>query len=233
MNDEELDRRLAPVDRPPQVSAAVLDSLARAAHIEGTKARRRRLWGLGVASMLVVVGGAVSAPAAADVARHFLAQATWFEASGTEVIPGSEWVDLSSDDLGEYIEYIYPDDIPLAPSMTRDEVLVRTYEVWRGSDGLSQEVGIRHTVELIAYCGWTIEMVDADYSWDEGRYDRAVDKLFEAAEWPATVATDGGGIVDQMLVMAEAAEDHQEGSKYDLFRMGECAELGFDLEDIQ
>jgi hypothetical protein len=233
MNDADIDRRLRAADRAHAIAGGTLDALAVAAQREARTSRRRRLTAIGMSALLVVGGGAVAAPAAADAVREFLAQSDWFPAAGGEILPDSEWVDLEAGDLREYIEFVYPEYIPIPPSMTRDEIIDRTYEIWNQPDATTQEVSLRRSVETFAYCGWAVELIDAQRDGDAGRYDRAAQTVLAAAEWPALVATDGGGITAHLREVGTAALKGERGSWWDVYAAGECDILDVDAGAAQ
>src|SRR5690606_18388928 len=170
---DNLDRRLAALDRAPSVSPTVLDGLAAAAQREGRGARRRRFAVIGLSATLVVGGGVVAAPAAADVVRAFLAQAEWFPSAGGEILAGSEWIDTSQADLRAYLATVYPYWLELAPTQSRQSILDDVTADAAANPGLTQEVGLRRSIEVRAYCGWAVELLDAQRAEDEQRYDDA------------------------------------------------------------
>lgn len=226
--DEDLDRRLAGLDRAEPVAPAVLDALANAAHREGRSSRRHRLVAGVLSGLLVLGGGIVAGPAAADVARRFLAQANWFPSAGGEILADSEWVDTSAGDLRAYVESIYPEWLELAPSQTRGSVLDGVVAISAANPGLTQEVGLRRMIETDAYCGWAVELIQAHRADDDARYDNAAAIVLAAADWPAIVATDGGGISDRLRTAGESAVAHEWGSWWDVYGAGECDLPGFD-----
>lgn len=227
MNDEELDRRLALRSRTTQADPAVLDGLARSARSEARPSLRRRITAVTLSALVVVGGGLVAAPAAADVVRHFLAQLGIPIGGGSEVIPESEWIDLSATDLRQYFAYIFPSELPLAPGQSRDDLIDRTYELHAASNTVTQEVSLRRTVESLVYCGWAAELIAAQRSDDDERYDDAAAVVLDAAEWPALVATDGGGITERLREVGAAAVAGERGAGWDAFAAGDCDILGF------
>lgn len=156
----------------------------------------------------VVGGGFVAGPATADAVRHFLAQ-TDALFGGSEVIEHSEFVDTSAADLGAYIESIYPTWLPLAPGQTREGVIEQVRAQHAANPGVTQEVGIRRSLERAAYLGWLHEWIEAHTAGDVGRMDVASGILLDAAAWPAVVATDGGGVT---YIMSRFAQEIAAGN---------------------
>lgn len=195
ITDEELARRLdhaaAPARRmtaPTNAVALLVSDTRRKA--ESTSLRRKITTGVVAGSVVV---GLAASPAAAEAIRQFLAQSDW-TSEGTEVIEGSEFVDTSASDLGAYIEWIYPEWLPLAPGQTESGVIEQVRSGLAANPGLQQEVGIRRQLEHAVYVGWIDEWIDADAAGDADRRAAALAILAEAPTWPAFVATDGGGV---------------------------------------
>lgn len=224
---DDLDRRLGAADPARPVAPHVLDALSAEAHREGRFSRRRRLTIIGLSSLLVIGGGAVAAPAAADVVRAFLAQADWFPAAGGEVLADSEWVDTSQRDLRAYLDTVYPVWLELAPGQDREGILDAVAADSAANPGLTQEVSLRRMIETRAYCGWAVELADAHAAGDERRYDAAAAAVLSAADWPAIVATDGGGIADRLHEVGSAAVDGEHGAWLHVYAAGDCDILGF------
>lgn len=227
MNDEDLDQRLSRLSRTAEVDASTLARLAISARQQAVSSRRRSAAGLALSALLVIGGLLIATPASAGV-RHFLAQLGLPIGGGSEVIPDSEWIDLSAADLREYIASIFPDDLPIAPNQTREGLIDGAFEMHEATNTITQEVGIRRSLEVLSYCGWALELRDAATAGDGDRYDRAASTLLDAADWPALVATDGGGITDRLRDAGEAAVRGDRGSVSGVYTAGECDILGFD-----
>jgi hypothetical protein len=224
MNDEELDRRLRAHDRMAGVRVAedVLDRVHADTRAAGTKGRRRRaaaIAGLGV----LVLGGVATAPAAADVVRDWLAIAEWQPEGGTEIIPGSDMIDLSAPDLPEYIASRFPEWLAIPPGTTREQIIGEVVSHWQNVPevGLTQEIGFRYDFERIAYCGWVDAWLTSD---DPALVSEATHRMREAIGWPAFNATDADGVVPLFLTTyANAAEDSDvDGVQFAAWQYG-CA----------
>jgi len=217
MDDDELDLRLSRADRA-QVSAvprATLDELVLATREAGRTSQRRRLGLAGVLAAAAVVGGALAAPAAADGISEFLAISEWQPGldpglpadcppESCAFAPGSEMVDLSAPDLRHYLETIYPEWLPLAPGTTRAGILdgMAAQAAADPEAGLTQEIALRATMERNAICSWVDLWLTTS---DDAERTRAADVMQEARSWPATVDTDGGGVVAFLEVYATGA----------------------------
>lgn len=196
ISDDELSRRLgkARTERrdgpvPDGIAARLVSDARRGA--ESRSVHRRIV--AGAAGLAVVGGGIVVAPAATAAVQRFLAQ-TDIVFGGSEVIEESEFVDTSAADLGAYIDSIYPEWLPLAPSQTRAGVIGDVRAAYATEASIVQEVGIRRSLERAVYVGWIDEWIAAEESADAERMAAAADVLGQAATWPAMTATDGGGV---------------------------------------
>ncbi len=178
------------------------------------RAKRRLAVAGGVCAALLTIG----VPAGA-VASGYLAQTGWFGSpnpgnpEGTETIStesdDSEWIDFGAADYVEFAASLWPEYADLPPGYQTDEfaaaIAQRSVEATGWEPGLRQITSIVAEFEQSARCAWRAEWLAADAAGDPARQKTAVDVLRDAASWPATVATDGGGIVDGELDVADAA----------------------------
>lgn len=218
VTDDDLDARLRAFRLPD--SALPPQAMAMLARETRERARRRSVraaavWGAATAAL--AVGAVTAGPAVAHSVQTFLAQSGW-TSWGTEVVEGSEFIDTSAPDLAEYVDTIYPADLPLAPGQTREGVISTVVSLQ--SPGLRQEVGLRRDIERQIRLGWLEEWIDAYQVVDSGRMASAATVLLDSATWPAFVATDGGGVVavDKAFMTAVAdgdAEMAQAFAQYD------------------
>lgn len=199
VTDTELDSRLARADTAEAFAfdAALLDRLASDAQ---AAARRRsvraRLAGAGIA-VAVVVGVSVGTPAVAEVVRAFFAQTGQVpteDSAGSEAVPGSEWIDTSASDLRDYIETIYPEWLPLAPGQDQAALIDQVVDERERNPGLQQEVTVRLRFEWLMLDAWVDEWIAAHAAGDATREATALTVLLEARGWPASLASDGGGV---------------------------------------
>jgi hypothetical protein len=207
MNDDELDRRLKTADRMAEVHVAdaLLDGVHADARAASQRALRRRA--LGIAGFgVLALGGLATAPAAADAFQDWLAIAEWQPEGGTEIIPGSDMIDLSAPDLPEYIASRFPEWLPIPPGTTRERMIDDVVDLWQSKPdvGFTQEVGFRYDFERIAYCGWIDAWLTSD---DPAVVSEATRTMRGAIGWPAFNDTDADGVVPTFLTAyANAAE---------------------------
>ncbi len=203
--EDELDFRLAKADRTTglQLPDVVGDRLLAATRREATRRRRIRAGVIAGVLSFAVAGAGLAGPAAADAVRHFLAQSEWHPKAGGEVLPNSEWVNVDAPDLRDYINSVYETFLPLAPGQTRGSVVDAEVKVWAGETGVTQEVGLRSDMEQTVYSGWICEWVAADDAHDPARKSAAAKVIAQAPTWPATIATDGGGVTDSMRLVSQ------------------------------
>ncbi len=216
ITDEDLSRRLdraAAPGRAVDVPSGTIALLVSDARRKAQSASLRRKVTAGVAGSAVLVGGLIASPAAADAIRQFLVQTVWtFE--GTEVIPDSEVIDTSQSDLGAYIEWVYPEWLPLAPGQTKAGIIEQVRLTHATSSALTQEVSVRRSLETAVYVGWIDEWIAAHQAGDTTRQAAAVAVLKDAPSWPAIVATDGGGVSYIMAgLAAEIASGNAEAAQ--------------------
>jgi hypothetical protein len=168
----------------------------------------RRLWAVWATAVAAVV--AVSIPAGA-VATDYVARTGWFgspdpggAAGGADSTESddTEWLDLGAADLPEVVASLYPERLPLAPGVTRQQLTDRVVAEMSRMDGLAQETLVRKTYEYEAYRDWIGAWISANDQEDRTAAATAASVLEDAAGWPATVETDGGGITDLMRAYA-------------------------------
>jgi hypothetical protein len=114
----------------------------------------------------------------------------------------SEWLDLGASDLKEVVASMYPDWLPLAPGITREKMIDRAAAQMDHAGALAQVTVVETTYEQIAYRDWIDAWITAHASGDTTAQEEAGQVLLEAPAWPATVATDGGGVTLMMTACA-------------------------------
>ncbi|MFF2050403.1 hypothetical protein ACFVU2_02275 [Leifsonia sp. NPDC058194] len=223
ISDAELERKIRDLDedsvgRDPATLTAV-GSLVDELRDPGVRARQERMrpfWRrrplLGALVGLVLAVGAVGVPAGA---AGWLAHTGLFGGSGSEV-DESEWIRVNASDAPDAIRAAYPTWMVLPQGWSRAAAERTVNELYSGavtdadSDGarsvLTQETDIRRMFESFGRCAWYKTWIDADDNGDVIARDRAAEVLLESTAWPATVATDGGGVVAHLRDVAEAAE---------------------------
>jgi hypothetical protein len=225
ITDDELDARLRHADPTgtSPVAGRGLDALLRSTEVASRGSRRRSLlFGLGIAG-IVVVGGALAAPAASGVMR-FLAQTDWSCGGGSECgDPDAQWIDSSAPDAAEYVASVYPDAIPFSSTWPRDAAVDRVSRALTENPGLISEVSVQRIYESVAYCSWVEQWLASDSSGETQQRDEATERLREAAGWPAMTATDGGGIMAMQAEFATSAEAGDRTGVLEASRANECA----------
>jgi hypothetical protein len=217
LTDDELFARLKNED---PVSSLVPDEKqmmsALASATTGPRKTRGRvfLWvAILVAGVLTV--GAVS-PAVADGVNHYFAQTGWF---GSPNPPGvgaphttttesdnSEWINTGRSDFVAYSASVFPLYISLPVGYDRGayaSAVAKTIRPPQG--GFMQATGIVDDFETYSRCVWMQTWLRADSSHDTATMKAAASELTASATWPATVATDGGGIVTGYEAVASGA----------------------------
>lgn len=218
-SDADLLDALRVADPAAQITLTTTEATAAVRRARPSRPPRRR-WAIWTAAAAALI--AVGAPVGA-VATDFAARTGWFgspnpggasgpdsESIASTESDGTEWFDLDADDLPEVIASLFPHWLPLAPGVTDATLSARVTDVLTEMDGLGQETLILKTYEYEAYRDWIGAWIAAHDRGDVSGQERAAEALEEAASWPATVATDGGGIADSMRAFAEriSAGDH-------------------------
>lgn len=191
---------------------------------EAPAARGRILRRIVVASVLaaILAFGAAS-PAIAGAVQRFLSQTGWVGTSpnspGTDVVKPSadessteadhsEWIDVTATDFVPFSVSVFPSEITLPSEYSVDKfasVVATAQKRSFPGAGVIQVTGIQANYESVARCVWIDEWLAAEGSHDVGRATKAAKVLTASATWPATVATDGGGMVEFYTALADAA----------------------------
>jgi hypothetical protein len=181
--------------------------------------------------MAVVVGGlitlsalGVASPAIADGIHEFLAQTGWIGASpnpaGVDGRPvqtptqpntesdDSEWIEVGAPDFVTFSVTRFPGAITLPANYDPHAfatVVATQQQAGFPAGGVVQVTGIQANYETVARCAWIEEWLAADSGGDRTRRDAAAAVILKSATWPATVSSDGGGIVDFFTTLGHAA----------------------------
>lgn len=76
-----------------------------------------------------------------------------------------------------------------------------------GKDIITQDIAPAVLYEGVVRCLWMNTWLDSYSAGDAEGRAAAVTVLEESLAWPATVATDGGGVIDHMSSVVSAAAD--------------------------
>lgn len=224
INDDELGARLTKLDRAQSVIATD-ESLDELLHKITIPAKRRAnhlklVSGLAVGGLLVIGVGVL--PAAAAV-RAFLAQVVEEPpGGGTEVIPESDWIDTGAGDIREFVASRYPDALPLPRGVARNDVIDTVAFSISRTAGIRQTTGVDRAYESYIYCRWVDVWLTSDAVGDGAGKNYAANIMHDAATWPATVAGDGGGVVEQQTKFATSAESGDSLGVQDAFDSNGC-----------
>ena len=143
------------------------------------------------------------------------------------MVEGSEWIDFAAPDAPELVVELYPEYLTLPPGLSEEKVSGVVGEVLAPDDDSSagyrmQDVGIASTYEFVARCSWYVEWMAADDVSDDASRERATDGIETAAEWPATAATDGGGIVAGLRTVVGDARRGDRDAVVDAYKFESC-----------
>ena len=207
VSDSDVLGALRAADPAAMTELSASDALAAVRRARPASTRRRWTLWAGALAAIVVIGVPVGA-----VGSGFMARTGWFgspnpgddrgtfESTETD---GSEILDLGASDLPEVIVSLYPEWMPLAPGVTREDLTARVVAIMTHDNAYGSETLARRTFESESYKDWVGAWITAHESGDSATQERAAAVLLQATEWPAIVATDGGGITDVMRVYAE------------------------------
>ncbi|WP_447943596.1 hypothetical protein [Microbacterium aurum] len=208
MSDNELVAALRAAD--PASSVALSAREATRVARQSRAARKPRRWLLLTTSLAAVL--VVGVPAGA-FGSEFLARTGWFGSpnpgddrgtcTSTEHDCNSEWIDVSASDLDEVIASVYPEWMPLAPGVTREDLTDRVTAIMATDNALAPERLLRRTFESESYKDWLGAWIAAHDNGDAAAQEVASRVITSASDWPTLVATDGGGVTASMRAYAE------------------------------
>lgn len=183
---------------------------------EAEKSRRSKAagvrWKLLVPAVAVLVVLPVGATAVASLSAHTGEYGD--PDTSTEVNDRSEWLGLSADDAPAVIVDLYDPAVPLPEGAVASDVinpvaqtLAKMGIVPDGESGAvaTQESTVKTLFEKAARCLWYREWLEADSDDSVTRLGAATEGIAASATWPATVASDGGGVVDTIVVIGQSA----------------------------
>jgi hypothetical protein len=162
-------------------------------------ARVRARWRIAIAVAVVVV-----VPVASAVGYQLSAHTGLFGAPGMTENDTSEWLRADAPDFGDVAAKLIP-DLPLPRGASWQAELARQVEQGQAEPALVQVTGVRATFEAYARCTWVGAWTSAFKRADQRAALRAAAVIEESATWPATVATDGGGVIEHIRSLAGAA----------------------------
>ncbi|MCU1407714.1 MAG: glycosyltransferase [Glaciihabitans sp.] len=226
ITDNELDSRLGHADPGARLPVAdsTLDDLLVAARMSGRRRPRHLTLVTTIAVGALVAVGVGTLPVAADAVRSFvgLEVENAPPGGGTEDILGSAWFNTNATDLDKFVASRYPEDLPLPRGVDPAEVAAAVAFSIGGSDAIMQEIGVDSGYESYFYCRWVDVWLVGDKTGDLRARDAATVVMQEATAWPALVATDGGGVVDQQKKFATAAAAGDRDGVESAWTMNSC-----------
>ncbi|WP_127791897.1 hypothetical protein [Agromyces sp. LHK192] len=182
---------------------------AEALRASSQRTRRRRIGAL--------VAGVVAAVLAIGVAVPVTAVGAWLSArtgqygdpSQSTEEDGTEWLNLTGEDLPAIIDSAYPEGLQLPAGWGRVDAIERVdatvARLGNDEDSFIQEGLVTTTFEFWAVCSWYDEWLVADAADESVRRGVASDWLLDESHYPSIVAHDGGGVVDRLQEVARGA----------------------------
>ena len=187
----------AVIAAPPEAVSAGKTTLTSSSPVRRPPVRRRRkLVSLSLASTI----WALSATGAASAGGYALYSGFLDNDSSTESVRGEEYVNVASPEFGAAFDRIaegHP--LPAGADYTR------LYDNIVDTGGLRQLTGTAGQVVFHSICAWSAEWVRAHEADDSQAERNAVVELERAVSSPDLAAIDGGGVVDSMTAVAQAA----------------------------
>lgn len=212
MTGDDLERELRSVD--PAAAAAIgqdaVHQLLRQAKSSAAQARSgrghgrsRRFWAV---VALAAVG--VGVPTAA-VGSGMLAQTGWFGSPATSTEEDtSEYIDTGAADYLDYAAAQWPSEVVLPDGYDTQAFAEAAASYLRPSGGVMvQRTSILFNFEDAARYAWMREWLDANAVGDTAREQRAAEVLTDPMQWQAAASSDGGGVIDHIRAVGQAALD--------------------------
>lgn len=184
-----------------ELSVALARETVRASRTAARARRRRRVVG-------VVAGLAVAVPATA-------AATYWSAHTGEHGDPSlteenaSEWLDVCAPDFTEVAAGLAPTTRALPSGVSWAAATDRVVAGWTaGCDqgpSRTQADGVLMSYESYAGCAWAVSWLHADDRGDQASRRAAAAELRHHAASPVVAENDGGGVVDSLARVADAA----------------------------
>ena len=191
-----------------EASVALARETVRTTRVAAMARRRRRR----VAGLVAAV--AVAAPATAAAAYWTTHTGEFGDPSHTEE-NASEWLDVCAPDFGDVATGLAPTGraLPAGASWpTAVDTVVASWTAGCAEGGsLVQADGVRLSYESYAGCAWDTAWLRAHERADEPAMTVAAAELRRHAESALVAANDGGGVVESLTRVADAAASGEPG----------------------
>lgn len=245
MNDDQLNEALRRADpasewaMTPETTDGITGYLREmeSSRRPSSKNKRRRWIAFLLAGVTCLGGVSVAAPAVANF-MGFLTEdvenpppvptSTSDGPVRSEAIPNSAWINPLASDYAEFAKTKYA-SLPLPPrydgALLKDASARKEADIYRANDQgngiITQDIAPMVRYEHIVRCLWQKEWLDQHQQGNVQGQAAAVTVLRQSLAWPATVATDGGGVVERMTLTVSAAETgNAEQVAEDQWRLG-------------
>ncbi len=230
MNDDQLDgalRRADPANQwamTPETTAHITGHLRalESSRQPSSRSNRRRWIAFLLAGVTCLGGVSVAAPAVAnfmgflteDVQNPLPVPTAASEGPvRNEAIPNSEWINPLASDYAEFAKTKYA-SLPLPArydeARLKNASAFKEADMYRANDQgdgiITQDIAPTVRYENIVRCIWQKEWLDQHQQGNSQGQAAAASVLRQSLAWPATVATDGGGVVGRMTMTVSAAE---------------------------
>lgn len=180
-----------------------------------------------VGGLIALAGLGVAVPAAAFTS--WLARTGEFgDPSTSTEVDDTEWIDLGAPDAPQVVIEAYPDYLTLPDGVPPEAAIADVSRIFAklsldaGGQGLAQEGLMTQTYEGFAICAWTGDWLNAHEASDAAREDRAATWLGDTGNFPATIASDGGGVTEVLMSFAAAARDGDVKTVEEAYDMQSC-----------
>ncbi len=173
--------------------------------------RRPLVWASVVVATLI--GGSLAAPALADgigqlthTGRFGATPADDGRGGAVSLDDDSEWLTSEGEDYSQVIASYYPTWMPLPAGVSVEEFKADAVSRYSELGGESQSALFESSFEFDGRCMWVAEWLSAHDASDVPRAAEAASVIRESITWPATTAVAGGGVVEHLTSLADAAD---------------------------
>jgi hypothetical protein len=169
------------------------------------------------------LGGVIGAPAAADMAKRFLAQTGIYCGAGSsECGPGEEMIDLGAPDVSAVVASHYPDYVTLPPGVTPDQITRKVQLMFAGESAATAPDSLfQASYEQVVYCEWVGQWIAADKAGDLKSREVAADAMTASTSWPGPLQRSEAQI--WQIMFAQAAQDGDDDGVQTAAQFNACA----------